>query len=98
MNTKQEFENLLSSTLEELGQDLKNTDNTKAAVAIFMAERAEHLATIASEPGFDRAVIAERNSVALLAGLSVSEAASAFDQRLVGLIGGALRIAAIALI
>ena len=95
MNVAKEFLALITDAVEETGADLADT---KEAIAIYMAERATHLSTIAHEPGFGQAVIAERNNVAMRAGLEASADAAAVDNRWLGMIGGALRIAAIALI
>tara|TARA_R110000822_G_scaffold120633_3_gene254144 strand:- start:7173 stop:7460 length:288 start_codon:yes stop_codon:yes gene_type:complete len=95
MNVAEEFLALIEDAVAETGTDLAET---KELVAGYMAERATHLSTIAHEPGFGQAVIAERNNVAMRAGLAISADAAAVDNRWIGMIGGALRIAAIALI
>ncbi len=94
MNLKVEFESLLLDATNEMGVSLKMTTDELAA---YMAERAEHLASISHEPGFSRAVSLERNNVALAAGLSMSDGARMADQRLIGMISGALRLAALAM-
>ena len=94
MDLAKEFEDLLTDAVEETGADLSEAKN---AFAAYLASRAEHLETCVGEPGFGQAVRAERNSAALRAGLNVSDEASAVDQRLIGLLGGALRLGAIAL-
>ena len=90
-----EFRDLIHDAVEETGADLSKT---KDEVAVFMSERALHLSTLTTEPGFGQAVTAERDNVALFAGLKTAEAADATGQRLLGLIGGAIRIAALALV
>jgi len=94
MDPKQAFLDLLDEAIAETGMDL---EDRKQEVADYAAERSLHLSTIAAEPGFEQALRAERNSVALRAGLAVDDAASAHDQRVFGMIAGALRIAALAL-
>jgi hypothetical protein len=95
MDPVKEFLALITDAVEETGVDL---GDAKEEVAAYAAERAEHLATISGEPGFGQAVIAERNSVAMKAGLALSEVADAGQGRWIGMIGGALRIVALALI
>ncbi len=95
MNTKDEFLALLTDTAEELGADLADA---KDELAAYMAERSTHLSLISQEPGFGRAVSREAQNVAMRAGLNVSDAATGVDQRWFGVISGALRIAAIALV
>jgi hypothetical protein len=90
-----DYKDLLEDALEETGLALKQRAQS---IAVYMAERAAHLATIAHEPGFEQAVRAERNSVALRAGLSMSAEAESLDQRIIGIIQGALRIGAAALV
>lgn len=61
-------------------------------VAAYAAKRAAHLASIVDHPGFDVAVEAERDAVALYAGIYATDAqARAFRTGL----GVALRIAAL---
>ena len=66
-------------------------------VAEYAAGRSAHLATLVDDPGFEYAVRAERDAVALFAGLETVASADAFDARMVGLIHGILGIAARAL-
>ncbi len=94
MNIKTEFETMIADALDETGSDLQAS---KEEIAVYMSERAAHLSTLTTDPGFAQAVIAERNNVAMRAGLAVSDNARGVDQRLLGMIGGALRIAAAAL-
>ena len=84
---KEDIKAMLRQALDELGGEIQGTLDE---VADYAASRAEHLATIVGEPGFDQAVLAERDAVALKAGLSVAKDARALDQRLVGLFQGAL--------
>lgn len=94
MNTQETFKSMLDDVVKETGVQLKEAP---AQLALYMAERASHLATLTLEPGFDQAVIAERNSVALRAGLTAHDQAVALDWRIIGIIQGALRVAAVAL-
>ena len=90
-----EFLALLKKALTDTGADLADTPD---AIVAFMAERAAHLSAIVNEPGFSQAVVAERNRVALRAGLEVSDDAAPLNGRLMELIAGALRVAAVLLI
>ena len=95
MDVAKEFLDMITDAVEETGADLTES---KEEIAAYAAERAQHLSTIAHEPGFGQAVVAERNNVAMRAGIEISDDAAAVDSRWIGMIGGALRIAAIALI
>src|SRR5688500_10084803 len=92
---KDSFEKMLKDALRETGASLQQRAKE---VAQYMAERTAHLSTIVGEPGFEQALRAERNNIALKAGLKVADNAEAADQRLVGIIQGALSVAAGALI
>lgn len=94
MNIADEFLGLIDDAFVDAGRDL---DLSREEVAAYAAERADHLSAIVHEPGFSEAVIAERDNIAMKLGLEVSENAHAADHRVLGWIGGALRIAAIAL-
>lgn len=89
-----EFRDLIKSYLAETGEEL---DASADELAVYAASRAAHLATIAGEPGFEVAVRAERDSIALKAGIAVTLNAAAADQRLIGIIQGSLQVAARAL-
>jgi len=93
--TKQAFVDLLLDAGSTFGAQFAETP---AELAQYMAERAEHLSRISGEPGFELAVEAEQDAIALRAGLIVSDSTRVVDQRIWGLIGGALRIAALALV
>lgn len=85
------FEEMIREAAKEVGVKTKVGGRSLAA---YMYERAAHLATIAGQKGFEKALRAERNNVALAAGLAVDDAAAAGDRFLVGVIQGALRVAA----
>lgn len=89
-----EFKDLLEDTLRETGLQLTEQIDT---LAVYAAERAEHLANISGEPGFAQAVTAERDALAIRAGIAAVDVASSTEQRLLGVIAGALRIGAAAL-
>lgn len=93
-NLGNELGKLLSDAVKETGQDLKGD---LQVVTAYAAERTAVLATLVGQPGFEEAVRAERDNVALKAGIASVAAADAFDQRVVGIIQGALFIGAKAL-
>lgn len=80
------FEALLQDAAREMGRDLGDL----SAVRAYAAQRALHLSTLVDQPGYELAIRAERNNVAAELGLDVTASADKFDQRLVGLIQGAL--------
>jgi hypothetical protein len=94
MDTRTQFETLLKDAIKETGVTM--TQSAKE-VAQYMHDRALHLSSIVDQPGFDQALRAERNSVAMRAGLKLADNAEAADQRIIGIIQGALGIAAGAL-
>ncbi|MCK5131716.1 MAG: hypothetical protein KAR40_06135 [Candidatus Sabulitectum sp.] len=91
MSLKDEIKNLLQSTLDSAGAKLKGDVDE---LAIYTAERAVALQMVAGLPGFDQAVIAERDNVMLKASILVTEGADHADQLVMGVITGALHIAA----
>lgn len=90
----EEFKGLLTDTFESVGREFTGD---LEELASYMTERAEHLAAISHEPGFNEAVLVERDNVAVKAGILASRAADLADQRIIGVIQGAIRIAAVAL-
>lgn len=96
MNTQEEFEKLLQSELEETGQALAMAPKKLAA---YMAERATHLSMLktSGEPGFERALRAETRAIALKAGIVASGELDGIDNRIFGIIQGALTLAVAAL-
>ena len=94
MDTTKQFKQLLADAVKETGVDLKESLDS---VAEFMSARALHLYTIVNEPGFIQALRAERNRTAIHAGLQVAVDADKADHRILGLIQGALALAASAI-
>ena len=89
-----QFKDLLESTADRLGIELTAThDEVKA----YAKNRMLFLASIIDEPGFDFALRAERDNVAMFLGISVTGTADAADVELRGVILGALSIGAKAL-
>lgn len=93
-DTTKHFEDVLKDALEETGAELGVSAHD---LALYMTERSLHLSTIAHEPGFDQALRAERNNVALRAGLELDDNATTFDAQIIGIIQGGLALAAAAL-
>lgn len=82
-----DFEDLLRGAIRETRAELAMDADE---LVRYTAERAAHLTTLAGQAGFARAVVAERNAVALKAGLDATLQAEAADARLVGVISGVL--------
>ncbi len=97
MNTQKEFESMIEGALADLGGELAET---KEALAEYAAERAAALAEIleSGEPGFEFALTAARDNMALRAGLKIGEDAERADGVWLGLFAGGLRFAAAALL
>lgn len=96
MNVLKEFEGLIGSVIDDLGSGLAES---KEELAAYGAERAEVLAKIleADEPGFEQALIAARNSLAMKAGIAAGNMThnSGFWK---GMFAGALRFAAVSMV
>ena len=76
---------------QSVGKALEDAADDMGAYAL---ERAEHLAEIINEPGWEQALLAERDNVALRAGINMVHEADAIDVRLNGILEGALAFAA----
>ncbi len=64
------------------------------AVAIYAAGRADHLSLIVGDPGFEEALIAERDNVSLMASRAAVHRADAIDARVLAVARGGLALAA----
>ncbi len=86
----------LRKQAEEFGEELGDAVDDVAAYA---AERSRHLAGILmnGEPGFQAAVLVERDNIALKAGLAAVQRGDELDERIKGSLLGALQFAAKAL-
>ena len=78
---------LLKDALDETGVSLSRA---RDEVLLYTAQRAAHLSTLVGQPGFELALRAERDSVALYAGVSASIQATAAEGRILGIIQGIL--------
>lgn len=86
-NATDQFMELLSSAAKETGADLSGSADQ---IRVTVAEQMAKLSLVVGEPGYDRAVLAARDNVALVAGLAAVEDADAADSRIIGIIQGAL--------
>ena len=86
---------MIQATAREFGVTVKVDAK---ALATYTAQRVAHLGTLVGKPGFEDAVVAERDSLALRAGVLAVKAADVVDSRIVGLIQAALSIGARALV
>jgi hypothetical protein len=81
---------LLKAHAEETATSIKGD---LQQVAAYANQRLAHLRSIVNEPGYRRAVIAERDSIALQAAGRAIDQADAADAKLIGIIDGAISIA-----
>jgi len=88
----QAFFSTLVSEAHEAGVELQRDAGDVAAYA---RERAEHLKTIVGDAGYSDAVKMERDNVALYAGLQTVAGATAQEERVIGVISGALSVLAV---
>ena len=93
MNLHDEFEALIQATIDDLGTQL---DETKEKLAEYGTQQAVALALIIqrSEPGFDQALIAARNNLAMRAGIAAGNM-TRNSGIWTGVFSGALRMAAV---
>lgn len=83
------LETLLKDAVKDTGLSLSTTTRELAA---YIAERAVVLASAVGLPGYEQAVIAERDNVLLKSGRSAVSTADAADQRLLGIVTTALAL------
>jgi hypothetical protein len=88
------FKELLEKTVRETATELKVG---AAELALYASERAAHLSSIVGQPGFNAAVQAERDNVAIKGAIKLQDQATRADERFLGLIHGALAFGASAL-
>ena len=87
-------EDIVSQMLSEAeSMGLELVDNLDE-VAAYAAERAEHLSLAIGEPGFELALLAERDNLTLKATTDAVAHADALDARLLAVARGALALAA----
>ena len=86
-----QFKSLLETTADRLGVELMGTG---VEMRDYAKSRMLFLASIIDEPGFDLALLAERDNVAMYAGIAAADIGDAADVELRGAILGALSIGA----
>lgn len=91
MDIAHDLEALLKDAARETGRDLRGN---MVEITAYAAERTAFLSTLVGQPGFEEAVRAERDNVALKAGISAVKTADAADARIVGIIQGVLFLGA----
>lgn len=89
-----DISDLLKSAQRELKQDLSQSTQ---AVAFYATQRAALLASNVGQPGFELALRAERDNVALYAGIETTRMADEAQQRFLGILEGSLALGARAL-
>jgi len=94
MANPNELLSLLADSAKETG---RNLDLSQQKLREVVATQMAQLALAVGEPGYERAVVAARDVIALAAGLQLHANAAAADQRIVGVIQGALFFGAKAL-
>ena len=88
-----EFENAFKKMLlDAAGAAGKEIRGDVDELARYAAERAKHLSTLVHDPDFEVAAVAERDNVAMRAGILATRRSDAMDHRIMGMIHGALRI------
>ncbi|MCI0588934.1 MAG: hypothetical protein L0323_19095 [Planctomycetes bacterium] len=76
----------------------RRRDVTKLEVRAYAEARARHLATLAGKPGFGEALVAERDNVALFAGIAESDSDEELRGRIAAVVQRALVCAVAAMI
>ena len=92
MDIGQELIDLLRDAAHETGYELR--EELLVPVAAYTAERASFLSTLIGQPGFSEAVRAERDNVALKAGIAAVGSADKIESRLIGIVQAILAIGA----
>lgn len=85
------FLQLLEQAAEDTGADLKGR---AAELATYASTRAQHLSTLVGDPQFPRALADERDNFVLKCGVSAVNAGDSTDNRIRGIVQGALGMAA----
>lgn len=90
-DSSQAFEELIKQAAKDTGVALKMDAK---ALALYADQRAAHLVTLIGQNGYEDAVIAERDAVILKAGIASVNAADRMQARFIGVLEGALSMAA----
>ena len=95
MDVGKERSDAVAGAAKRLGKGLEaNMDELRT----YASERMLHLSTLIGQAGYEEALVAERDNVALKAGLLAVDSADRADAELVGVITGAMVVGARALI
>lgn len=86
-----EFLEQLKGEIEDAGGDISVSWDE---LRMYTAERANHLSALVGQQGFDLAVRAERDAIALKAGIAAVDVADDAGQRWLGMIQGTLIVLA----
>lgn len=86
-----DFKSIIGAALDETGAELRNGT---AEIAALTATRGAELSSLVGQPGYDQAVIAARDEIALCAGLVAVEQADAVANRVRSIIQGSLMFVA----
>lgn len=88
----------LSDMFLQAGKDtLEEGSEALASLAGYAAERTAHLAPLVGEKGFSQALAVEADNVTIRAASIAVKQGDAFDERLRGMVEGAMRLGARAL-
>ena len=91
MNDYDSIRDILEKALEETKVQL---DVESRELAQYTAERALILSSLVGQPGYNEAVIAERDNVLLKAGILGASQSDGAQQRIIGIITGVLGLGA----
>lgn len=94
MNFDEALDTLVMDIVHEAQMFGKDLSDRTEALRAYAAERAEILSDLVGDPNFDYALRAERDNVALAAGIAAVQAGDAADQRLIGMIQVGMRFLA----
>ena len=90
-NASTSISDLLKNALRETGRDAQaNLDE----VRVYTAQRLIHLATCVGQPGYEEALVAEKDNVLLKAGIAAVNVADAADAKIIGIVVGAMSVGA----
>lgn len=91
MDVGLELKTMLADAAKRLG---RNLNGNLEEVRVYAATRMLHLSGLIGQPGYQEALLAERDNVAMMAGIAGINAADAADRELIGAIGGGMALGA----
>lgn len=86
-----DFQSVIAAALDETGATLRQG---AAEIAAVTAMRGAELASLVGQPGYDQAVIAARDEISLIAGISIVNKADKTANRVRSVIQGSLMFVA----